>query len=230
MDIGQQGQLHGTNFPSPSGGGQGGGPSGVNAFVGVDEQNADRGGNRNRDEEPEDPPQIATHHERDDDQHRAQVDGIAEDLRRDEVVHDVRDDEVEDQHHHDLARGLRDEGGDGDRGEGAQERADEGNEGGHAGDDAERQRVRDADNPERHAGDQSDEGADDQLAAHVGAQHSVDIGGDLVSVSSVTLRHQVAEESPDDTGVFRQEERHQEDQDRLEDPVDQHEDVFHDRR
>src|SRR6267143_7013192 len=55
--------------------------SGVDAFVGVNEEYAQRGGDRNRDEEPEDASQVAPDHERDDDQHRAQVDRVAEHLR-----------------------------------------------------------------------------------------------------------------------------------------------------
>src|SRR5438128_2787978 len=63
--------------------------SGVDAFVSVGEKNAQRGGHRNRHEEPEDTSQIAPHDERDDDQHRAQVDRVAEHLRGNEVVDDV---------------------------------------------------------------------------------------------------------------------------------------------
>src|SRR3984893_17502524 len=69
--------------------------SGVDAFVSVGEENAQRGGDRNRHEEPEDASEIAPHHERDDDQHRAQMDRVAEHLRGNEVVYDVGDDEVE---------------------------------------------------------------------------------------------------------------------------------------
>src|SRR5713101_4180841 len=185
------------------------GGSGVDAFVGVDEQNAQGGSDRNRDEEPEDPSQIASHHERDDDQHGAQVDRVAEHLRGNEVVDDVRDDEVEDQHPDDFARGLRDKPSDGDGGEGAEKWADERDEGGYAGDNPERERVGNPNHPEGDAGHHSDEGADDQLTAHVGTQHAVDVGGDLMGVGSVTLRHQVPEESPDRVGVLDQEERHQ---------------------
>src|ERR1700737_3973399 len=94
--------------------------SGVDAFVGVDEENPQGGGNRNGDEEPEDTSQITTTHKGDDDQHRGQVDRVAEHLRRNEVVHDVRDDEVEDEHQHDFARGLRDKPAAGDRRGGAE--------------------------------------------------------------------------------------------------------------
>src|ERR1700737_3678191 len=80
--------------------------SGVDAFVGGEEEGGHRGGGRNRDEEPEDASQIAAHDKRNDDQHRAEVDGVAEDLWGDEVVDDVRDHEVEDQDHDDLARRL----------------------------------------------------------------------------------------------------------------------------
>src|SRR3989442_8133337 len=62
--------------------------SGVDAFVSVDEENAQRGGDRNRDEEPEDTSQIAPDYERDDDEHRAQGDRVAECLRGKEGVHD----------------------------------------------------------------------------------------------------------------------------------------------
>src|SRR5713101_1560908 len=103
--------------------------AGVDAFVSVSEENAQRGGDRNRHEEPEDASEIAPHHERDDDQHRAQVDCVAEHLRGNEVVYDVRDDEVEDQHPDDFARRLRHKGGDGDSGEGAEKWPDEGDEG-----------------------------------------------------------------------------------------------------
>src|ERR1700694_2137152 len=58
----------------PLGEGRVGAGSGVDAFVGVDEQNPQRGGNRNGKREPEDTSQIATHHEGDDDKNRAQVD------------------------------------------------------------------------------------------------------------------------------------------------------------
>src|SRR2546421_8518510 len=103
--------------------------SGVDAFVGVDEENAQRGGDRHRDEEAEDASQVATHHEGNDDQHRAQVDGVAEYLGRDEVVNDVRDHEVKDQHHDDLARRLRDKGGHRDGRTGAEKGPDEGDQG-----------------------------------------------------------------------------------------------------
>src|SRR6202022_465596 len=98
--------------------------SGVDAFVGVEEEDAQHRGDRNRDEEPEDAAQVATHHEGNDDQHRAEVDRVAKYLGGDEVVNNIRDNEVEDQHHGDFARRLRNECGDGDRGQGAQNRAD----------------------------------------------------------------------------------------------------------
>src|SRR5205085_10891793 len=60
--------------------------SGVDAFVSVEEENAQGRRHRNSNEEPEDAAQIAAHHEGDDDQHRAQAHRIAEDLRGDEVV------------------------------------------------------------------------------------------------------------------------------------------------
>src|SRR4030081_1878755 len=66
--------------------------SGVDAFVGVEKENAQRRGDRHGDEEPEDAAQVATHHEGNDDQHRTQVDRVAEYFRGDEVVDDVRDD------------------------------------------------------------------------------------------------------------------------------------------
>src|SRR5216683_2538722 len=127
-------RVRAPSFPSPRGEGVGA-ASGVDAFVGVDEENAQGGGDRNGDEEPEDPSQIAAHHERDDDQHRAQVDRVAEHLRGNEVVDDVRDDEVQDQHPDDFARGLRDKGSDGDGWEGTEKWADERDEGGDTGDD-----------------------------------------------------------------------------------------------
>src|SRR2546423_2327454 len=78
--------------------------SAVDAFVSVEEEDAQRCGDGNRDEETEDASQVATHHEREDDQHRTQVDGIAKHFGGDEVIGDVRDHEVEDQHHDDFAR------------------------------------------------------------------------------------------------------------------------------
>src|SRR5207237_1982849 len=144
------------------------GRSGVDAFVGVLEEDAQGGGHRNRHEQTQDAAKIAAYHEGDDDQHWAEMDGIAEDLRRDEVVDDVRDHEVDDEDDDHLGGGLGDEGGHRDRGQGPEERTDEWNEGGHAGHDAQRQRVGNADDPHRHPGDQPDERADRQLTAHVG--------------------------------------------------------------
>src|SRR5713226_4060578 len=76
--------------------------SGVDAFVSVEEQNTQRGGHRNGHEKPEDAAQVAAHDEGHDDQHGAEMDRVAEHLGRDEVVDDVRDHEVEDQHDDDF--------------------------------------------------------------------------------------------------------------------------------
>src|ERR1700694_2886232 len=133
---------------SPPGEGRARAGSGVDAFVSVGEENAQRGGDRNRHEEPEDASEIAPHHERDDDQHRAEVDRVAEHLRGNEVVYDVRDDEVEDQHPDDFARGLRDKRRNRDRRQGAEKWPYEGDEGRHAGDNAERQRVGNPNDPD----------------------------------------------------------------------------------
>src|ERR1700730_13235274 len=113
--------------------------SGVDAFVGVEEEDAYGGGDRNRDEEPEDASKVTAHDKRNDDQHRAEVNGVAEDLWGDEVVDDVRDHEVEDQDQDDLARRLRNKGGDGDRREGAEEWPDERDESRDSSHDAERE-------------------------------------------------------------------------------------------
>src|SRR5712691_2501324 len=136
--------VGGLSFPPPLGEGRVGAlsaRSGVDAFVSVDEENAQRGGDRHRDEEPEDTSQIAPDYERDDDEHRAQVDRVAEHLRGNEVVHDVRDDEVEDQHHDPLPPRLPDKPGDSDGRAGAEKWPDERDEGRHPGDDPERERV-----------------------------------------------------------------------------------------
>src|SRR5579864_5591935 len=71
------------------------GRSGVDAFVSVLEEDAQGGGHRDSHEQSQDAAEVATHDERDDDQHRAEVDRIAEDLRRDEVIDNVRDHEVD---------------------------------------------------------------------------------------------------------------------------------------
>src|SRR2546423_5272760 len=76
--------------------------SAVDAFVSVAEEDAQRGGHRNRDEEAEDASQVAADHKGEDDQHRAQVDRIAKHFRGDEIVNHVRDHEVHDQHDHNL--------------------------------------------------------------------------------------------------------------------------------
>src|SRR5260370_42256304 len=72
-------RVRAPSFPSPRGEGVGA-ASGGDAFVGVDEENAQGGGDRNRDEEPEGPSQRAAHHEGGDDQHVAQGDRGAEHL------------------------------------------------------------------------------------------------------------------------------------------------------
>src|SRR5260370_36624973 len=72
--------------------------SGVDAFVGVGEQDAQRGGHRDRHEEPEDAPEIAAYDEREDDEHRAQGNSVTKRLGRDEVVDDARDNEIDHGH------------------------------------------------------------------------------------------------------------------------------------
>src|SRR5919109_5519722 len=110
--------------------------SGVDALVHVEEEDPGDGRHRHRQEESQDPAQVAPGYEGEDDQHRAQVDRVAVDLGRDEVVDDVRDHGVDDYHQDHLAHGLGDEGGHRDRRQGTQEGPYEGDEGGHAGDDA----------------------------------------------------------------------------------------------
>src|SRR5919201_4493702 len=85
---------------------------GVDALVSVEKEDAQGRRHRHRDEEAKDAAEIPAYDEGHDDQHRAEMNGVTEHLGRDEVVDDVGDHEVDDQHHHDLARRLRHKGGD----------------------------------------------------------------------------------------------------------------------
>ena len=122
---------------------------------------------------------------------------------------------------------MGDEGCHGDRGQGAEKGADKGDEGGDASHDTEHQRIWNPHQPEGDACHEANDSTDDQLAAHVRAQHAVDVGRELQRVRPIAVGNESLEKAADGVGILNQEEGHQQDKDGLKDPVDQHEDVLH---
>lgn len=178
------------------------------------EQDAQRGGERNRDEHAQNAGPAEARDEGDDDQDRRQLHRVAHDLGVDEVEDDVGDDEVgdRDQERLDRRRGQTHEDGR----HRTYEWSDVWDQRGNTRDETERDRIGQAQYPTRDTGEDSDHPGDDQLAAHIRVQHLADAAPDLVEVGAVVGGNETPQYSFDGSCIERKEKRDDESKEDLE--------------